>query len=80
MPHADGAIGVRYKLETYSLNIDHRDGSPKAKGFVDQPISASGDDQSFPKDLRDMAIAPMEITENDVVQLNRTVGRWPAGT
>ncbi len=25
---------MRHKLATYSLNINHRDGGPKAKGFV----------------------------------------------
>lgn len=34
LPRADEAIGVRYKLETYSLDINHRDGGPKAKGFA----------------------------------------------
>lgn len=34
LPRADEAIGVRYKLATYSLAIDHRDGGPKAKGFA----------------------------------------------
>lgn len=27
-----------------------------------------------------MAIAPLKITENDVVELTHAVGRWPAGT
>ncbi|MGN6276768.1 MAG: hypothetical protein ACTHNP_12690 [Solirubrobacterales bacterium] len=27
-----------------------------------------------------MAIAPAKITENDVVELRRDIGRWPAGT
>jgi hypothetical protein len=27
-----------------------------------------------------MAITPARITENDVVELMRDIGRWPAGT
>ena len=34
LPRADEALGVRYKLETYSLDITHRGGGPKAKGFA----------------------------------------------
>jgi hypothetical protein len=33
LPRGAEAIGVRYKLETYSLDIAHEDGGPKALGF-----------------------------------------------
>jgi hypothetical protein len=33
VPRAAEAFGVRYKLATYSLDVDHKDGGPKAKGF-----------------------------------------------
>jgi hypothetical protein len=33
LPYGDEAIGVRYKLATYSLNPVHPDGGPKARGF-----------------------------------------------
>ena len=33
LPRAADAIGVRYKLETYSLDPAHKDGGPKARGF-----------------------------------------------
>jgi hypothetical protein len=33
LPRAAQAIGVRYKLETYSLDPTHKDGGPKARGF-----------------------------------------------
>jgi hypothetical protein len=33
LPRADEATGVRYKLETYSLDATHEDGGPKARGF-----------------------------------------------
>jgi filamentous hemagglutinin len=33
LPRAADAIGVRYKLETYSLDPTHRVGGPKARGF-----------------------------------------------
>jgi hypothetical protein len=33
LPLAAEAFGVRYKLETYSLNVAHEDGGPKALGF-----------------------------------------------
>jgi hypothetical protein len=33
LPRADEAFGVREKLRDYSLNIDHEDGGPKARGF-----------------------------------------------
>jgi hypothetical protein len=33
VPGAAEAFGVRYKLETYSLDIDHKSGGPKALGF-----------------------------------------------
>jgi len=35
LPRAAQATGVRYKLATYSLAPDHRDGGPKAKGFAE---------------------------------------------
>jgi hypothetical protein len=34
LPRAEEATGVRYKLATYSLAIDHRDGGPKAQAFA----------------------------------------------
>lgn len=34
LPRADEAIGVRQKLETYSLDLTHEDGGAKALGFV----------------------------------------------
>jgi len=34
LPQADRPVGVRYKLETYSLDLDHREGGPKAHGFL----------------------------------------------
>lgn len=34
LPRAEEAIGVRYKLATYSLDPFHEDGGPKAKGFA----------------------------------------------
>jgi hypothetical protein len=33
LPRAAEAFGITEKLVTYSLNIDHVDGGPKAKGF-----------------------------------------------
>lgn len=33
LPRAAEAFGVRYKLETYSLDTTHDTGGPKAKGF-----------------------------------------------
>lgn len=32
-PHAAEAFGVRRKLETYSLDLTHDSGGPKARGF-----------------------------------------------
>ncbi len=34
LPRAAEASGVRYKLETYSLNVAHLHGGPKARGFM----------------------------------------------
>jgi hypothetical protein len=34
LPRADEAVGVRKKLEDYSLAIEHKDGGPKAHGFA----------------------------------------------
>jgi hypothetical protein len=34
LPRADEAIGVRQKLETYSLDLAHEDGVAKALGFA----------------------------------------------
>lgn len=34
LPRAAEASGVRYKLETYSLDVTHKDGGPKARGFL----------------------------------------------
>jgi hypothetical protein len=34
LPRADEAVGVRERLVTYSLDSDHADGSPKARGFA----------------------------------------------
>jgi hypothetical protein len=34
LPRAEEAIGVRYKLATYSLNASHKRGSSKARGFA----------------------------------------------
>jgi hypothetical protein len=33
LPRAAEAFGVRYKLETYSLDVTHDSGGPKAHGF-----------------------------------------------
>jgi hypothetical protein len=33
LPRAADAIGVRYKLATYSLDVTHENGGPKARGF-----------------------------------------------
>ena len=33
LPRAAEAFGITEKLVTYSLNLDHRSGGPKAKGF-----------------------------------------------
>ena len=33
LPRAAEAFGLRYKLETYSLDVNHNDGGPKARGF-----------------------------------------------
>lgn len=33
LPRAAEAFGVRYKLETYSLNTTNKPGAPKARGF-----------------------------------------------
>jgi hypothetical protein len=33
LPRAAEAFGVHYKLATYSLDIAHKDGGPKARGF-----------------------------------------------
>jgi hypothetical protein len=33
LPRATEAFGVRVKLETYSLDLTHKDGRPKARGF-----------------------------------------------
>jgi hypothetical protein len=34
LPRAANAFGVRYKLATYSLDVTHKDGGPKARGFA----------------------------------------------
>jgi hypothetical protein len=34
LPRAAEAYGITEKLVTYSLNLDHRSGGPKAKGFA----------------------------------------------
>jgi uncharacterized protein len=33
LPRGAEALGVRYKLETYSLDVTHNVGGPKARGF-----------------------------------------------
>jgi hypothetical protein len=33
LPRVDDAFGLRYKLATYSLDITHDSGGPKARGF-----------------------------------------------
>jgi hypothetical protein len=33
LPRAAEAFGVRYKLATYSLDVTHKRGGPKARGF-----------------------------------------------
>jgi hypothetical protein len=33
LPRAAEAIGVRVKLQTYSLDVTNKDGAPKARGF-----------------------------------------------
>ncbi len=33
LPRAAEGFGVRYKLETYSLDPTHKEGGPKARGF-----------------------------------------------
>lgn len=33
LPRAGEAFGVRYKLTTYSLDVTHEHGGPKARGF-----------------------------------------------
>jgi hypothetical protein len=33
LPRAADAFGLRYKLETYSLDPNHKRGGPKARGF-----------------------------------------------
>jgi hypothetical protein len=33
LPRAAEAFGVRYKLETYSLDVTNKAGAPKARGF-----------------------------------------------
>jgi hypothetical protein len=33
LPRAAEAFGLRYKLETYSLDVAHEKGGPKARGF-----------------------------------------------
>ncbi len=33
LPRATEAFGLRYKLETYSLDVTHKVGGPKARGF-----------------------------------------------
>jgi hypothetical protein len=33
LPRAGDAFGLRYKLETYSLDSTHKRGGPKARGF-----------------------------------------------
>lgn len=33
LPRAAEPVGIRYKLETYSLNPEHRWGGPKARAF-----------------------------------------------
>ena len=33
LPRAADAFGLRYKLETYSLDPTHKRGGPKARGF-----------------------------------------------
>jgi hypothetical protein len=33
LPRAAEAFGVRVKLATYSLDVNHKDGGPKARGF-----------------------------------------------
>lgn len=34
LPRAEEAFGVREKLLTYSLDVSHADGGPKAEGFA----------------------------------------------
>jgi filamentous hemagglutinin len=34
LPRGDEAVGVRHKLTTYALNVDHPHGASKAKGFA----------------------------------------------
>jgi hypothetical protein len=34
LPDSHNAVGVRRKLWTYSLDITHEDGGPKARGFA----------------------------------------------
>jgi hypothetical protein len=34
LPRAEEAFGIRYKLTTYSLNINHPVGGPKARGLA----------------------------------------------
>ena len=34
LPRADEPVGVREKLRTYSLSLNHEDGGPKARGFA----------------------------------------------
>jgi hypothetical protein len=34
LPRAEEAIGVRYKLATYALDMEHEVGGPKAQGFA----------------------------------------------
>jgi len=34
LPRAEEASGIRYKLATYSLAVDHHEGGPKARGLV----------------------------------------------
>ncbi|HWY19530.1 MAG TPA: hypothetical protein VNY27_12580 [Solirubrobacteraceae bacterium] len=33
LPRAAEALGIRDKLETYSLDVNHKSGGPKARGF-----------------------------------------------
>jgi hypothetical protein len=52
------AFGVRYKLETYSLDVNHKSGGPKAQGF-ERILGITIDDVDY---LEAMILDGVQIT------------------
>jgi hypothetical protein len=75
LPRAAEAFGVRYKLETYSLDLTNKVGGPKAKGFqVILGITLDDIDYLAAKILADVLNAPItEIRDNAPYGVNCVV-------